>query len=74
LVLFGTDFWRKAVDFNALVRAGTISRDDLDLLYRTDSVDKAFDFITNELTEYALAHPGGTLAPWHDLTGGAAPE
>ncbi|MEE8139863.1 MAG: LOG family protein [Alphaproteobacteria bacterium] len=74
LVLFGTDFWRKAVDFNALVRAGTISSDDLDLLYRTDSVDKAFDFITNELTEYALAHPGGTLAPWHDLTGGAAPE
>ena len=74
LVLFGTDFWRKAVDFNALVRAGTISRDDLDLLYRTDSVDEAFDFITAELTEYALERPGGTLAPWHDLHAGATPE
>ena len=74
LVLFGTDFWRKAIDFNALVRAGTISRDDLDLLYRTDSVDDAFNFITAELTEYALGHPGGTMAPWHDLGAGTIPE
>jgi uncharacterized protein (TIGR00730 family) len=71
LVLFGTDFWRQALDFNALVKAGTISRGDLDLLYRTDSVDDAFDYITSELMKYALARPGGTLASWHDLGAGA---
>jgi uncharacterized protein (TIGR00730 family) len=74
LVLFGTDYWRQALDLNSLVKAGTISRDDLDLLHRTDSVDDAFDFITSGLTEYALGHPGGTLAPWHDLGAGIIPE
>ncbi len=69
LVLFGTDYWRQALDLNALIKAGTISRGDLDLLYRTDTVDDAFDFITTELTKHALGSPGGTLAPWHDLTG-----
>ncbi|HSR54714.1 MAG TPA: LOG family protein [Alphaproteobacteria bacterium] len=67
MVLYGTDFWRKVIDFNALVRAGTISRSDLDLLFRTDSVDEAFEFITTELTATALARPGGTMAPWEDL-------
>ncbi len=67
MVLFGTEFWRAALDFNALIRAGTISRSDLDLLFRTDSVDEAFDFITKELTRTALKRPGGTLAPWEKL-------
>ncbi|MDX1484801.1 MAG: LOG family protein [Alphaproteobacteria bacterium] len=69
MVLFGTSFWRQVIDFNALVKAGTISRDDLDLLFRTDSVDDAFTFITKHLTEYALPRPGGTLAPWENLVG-----
>ena len=67
MVLYGTDFWRRALDFNALVKAGTISRQDLDLVYRTDDVDAAFDFITGELMAYALERPGGTLEHWHDL-------
>ncbi len=61
IILFGNDYWNSAVDFDALVRAGTISATDLDLVHRTDSVDDAFDFITRELTEFALAAPGGSL-------------
>ena len=61
IILFGKDYWNSVVDFDALVRAGTISAKDLELVYRTDSVDDAFDFITRELTEFALAAPGGSL-------------
>ena len=61
IVLFGSDYWDSVIDFDALVRAGTIGAADLDLIHRTDSVDGAFDFITRELTEYALADPGGGL-------------
>ncbi len=45
------------------VEYGTIDRDDLALVFRTDSVDEAFDFITSELTEHALGEPGGALGP-----------
>ena len=61
IVLFGTDYWDSVIDFDGLVRAGTIASADLDLIHRTDSVDGAFDFITRELTEHALADPGGGL-------------
>ncbi len=63
IVLFGTEFWDQVLDLDAMVEYGTIDRDDLALVFRTDSVDEAFDFITSELTEHALAEPGGALGP-----------
>ena len=50
------------MDVDAMVRAGTIGAADLDFIHRTDSVDDAFDVITRELTEFALADPGGGLS------------
>ncbi len=61
IVLFGTRFWDDVIDFEALVKYGTIDRKDLDLFFRTDSVDEAFDFVTRELTEHALISPGASL-------------
>ena len=61
IVLFGTDYWDEVVNFDALVRHGTIGADDLDLFVRTDSVDVAFDHVTAELTKHALDRPGATL-------------
>ena len=56
---------RKAVaeliDFDALVRNGTISAPDVNLVYRTDSVDEAFAWITGRLGEFALDRPGAML-------------
>ena len=46
IVLFGTEFWREAVNFEALARRGLISPDDLDLFCITDKVDVAFRHIT----------------------------
>ncbi len=60
-VLFGTAFWDKAFNLDALVDAGTISPEDLDLFYQTDDVDEAYDFLTAELTQHALGDPGGSL-------------
>ncbi len=61
IVLFGTEYWRQVVDFDALVRHGTISAADVNLVYRTDSVDKAYDWIVRQLTEHALGQPGPML-------------
>jgi uncharacterized protein (TIGR00730 family) len=61
VVLFGTEYWDDVVNFEALVRHGTINRDDLQLFYRTDSVDEAFDYVTRHLIEHAIAQRGPTL-------------
>jgi len=61
IVLFGTEYWNEVIDFDALVRHGTINRDDLQLFHRTDSVDEAYEIVTRELTEFALAERGATL-------------
>jgi len=61
IVLFGTTYWDEVVDFEALVRHGTIDRDDLRLFHRTDSVEEAYEIVTRELTQYALAERGAIL-------------
>lgn len=61
IVLFGTEFWDEVISLKALVKYGTIDESDLDLFHRTDSVDDAYNFITQELSEHALTAPGPTL-------------
>jgi hypothetical protein len=61
IVLFGPEYWDEVIDFEALVRHGTISREDLQLFHRTDSVDEAYEIVTRELTQYALAERGAIL-------------
>jgi len=61
IVLFGAQYWKDIINFEALAEYGTISPDDLDMMYITDNVGDAFDYITTELAENALAHPGGVL-------------
>jgi len=61
IVLFGTEFWNKVINFDALIEAGTINREDLDLFYRTDSIDDAFSYVTDHLTRYAMADRGAGL-------------
>src|SRR5882762_546936 len=61
LVLFGTEYWRQVIDFDALVRHGTIDARDVELVHRTDSVDDAYDWLILQLAEHALGQPGPTL-------------
>ena len=61
IVLFGTEFWKKIISFDELARHGMIASKDIELVFRTDSVDAAYDWIVAQLTEKALAQPGATL-------------
>ncbi|HJU15995.1 MAG TPA: LOG family protein [Stellaceae bacterium] len=61
IVLFGAKYWDEIVNFDALVKYGTISAEDLALFHRTDSVDEAYDILTRGLTENALPIPGAVL-------------
>jgi len=62
IVLFGDRYWKEVINFDALVRYGTISPHDVELLFRTDSIDDAYDWIVGELLrKQALAQPGAIL-------------
>ena len=61
LVLFGTEYWRQVIDFDALARHGTIDARDIELMHRTDSIDDAYEWIVRQLAEHALGQPGATL-------------
>ncbi len=61
LVMFGTDYWKQVLNFDAFVEAGTIDAADLAPIFRTDCIDAAFEYITTDLTRNALDSPGGAL-------------
>ncbi|HEY7543291.1 MAG TPA: LOG family protein [Blastocatellia bacterium] len=54
VVLFGKEFWDEIIDFDALVRWGVVSPHDLDIFYKTDTVDDAFQYLTTRLGELYL--------------------
>ena len=45
IVLCGTAFWKKLINFEALVEEGTISAQDLKLFHYTDDPQEAWDYI-----------------------------
>ena len=49
IVLYGKDFWNTVVNFDALVKYGTISKEDLKLFKICDDVDTAYKFIKKKL-------------------------
>jgi uncharacterized protein (TIGR00730 family) len=53
-VLYGTSFWKEVVNFDAMVRWGTISAKDLDLFRFADTPEDAFTFLRDELTKAHL--------------------
>ncbi len=61
IVLFGAKYWDEVLNFDALVKYGTIDAGDTGLFHRTDSVAEAYDIITRGLTENALGTPGAVL-------------
>ena len=61
IVLFGTQYWKEIVNFKALADHQTINVEDIDLMYQTDSVDEAYDWIVKQLAEKAIGQPGATL-------------
>jgi uncharacterized protein (TIGR00730 family) len=53
MVLYGKEFWERVLNFDALVDTGMISPADLDLFKICSTVDEAFKYVTQSLTENA---------------------
>jgi hypothetical protein len=58
VVLFGMEYWNEVVNFEGMAKWGMISPEDLSLFYRTDSVDDAFEHITEQLAFYLKKSEG----------------
>ncbi len=49
IVLFGKEYWNDVIDFQAFIKWGTISKEDLDLVYFSDDIDDAFNYLTSNI-------------------------
>jgi uncharacterized protein (TIGR00730 family) len=54
VVVYGTSYWNKVVDFEEMVNHGLISRDDLNILKFVDTPEDAFEYLKRYLTEHYL--------------------
>jgi uncharacterized protein (TIGR00730 family) len=54
VVIYGSAYWKKVVNFEAMVDAGVISEPDLDLFKMSDSPEESFEFLKEGLTKYHL--------------------
>jgi uncharacterized protein (TIGR00730 family) len=62
ILLYGSKFWKRAVNFGWLCEAGTISRDDLNVIHFADSPTQAFEILKKKLkrdrrVRAAIRHP-----------------
>ncbi len=54
IILYGTSFWKEILNFDALVKYGMISEEDLQLFQFADTPDDAVRLLVDGLTEYYL--------------------
>ncbi len=54
IVLYGSQYWKEIINFDALVKYGTISPEDLNLFQYADDPQHAFELLKQALMTYAL--------------------
>ena len=54
IVLYGSAYWKEIINFDALVKYGVISAEDLDLFQYADDPQTAFEILKAGLLTYAL--------------------
>ena len=57
VIIYGSEYWKRVINFQAFVDAGTVSPQDIELFKIVDSPEEAFEFLRDGLTQY---HLGGT--------------
>jgi len=60
VLLYGSEFWKEVLNFDALLKHGMIAESDLELFQYSDSVDSAFEILRDGLTKYYLGPDKGT--------------
>lgn len=54
IVVYGSEYWKQIINFDAMVKYNTISKTDLNLFKICDTVEDAFSFLTKEITRIYL--------------------
>ena len=54
VVIYGSEYWHRIMNFQAFVDAGTIAPEDLNLFKFVDTPEDAFSFLRDGLTEHHL--------------------
>ena len=54
VVVYDENYWKKVINFDALVEFGTISKEDLKLFDFCNDINEAFDIITGHFKKYYL--------------------
>src|SRR5229473_4228194 len=54
VVIYGREYWNRLINFQAMVDAGAVSPEDLDLFRIVDSPEEGFEFLREGLTQYHL--------------------
>ena len=57
VVIYGSEYWHRIMNFQAFVDAGTVSPEDLNLFKFVDTPEDAFAFLRDGLTEHHLGGP-----------------
>jgi hypothetical protein len=81
VVVYGQDYWKKVINLDALVDAGTISPNDFELFQFADTPEQAFEILRKGLTENYLQAEAASAknkkqenpevaAEWEDLMAG----
>jgi uncharacterized protein (TIGR00730 family) len=54
VVIYGSEYWKRLINFDAMIDAGTISASDLDLFHMADTPEQGFEFLRDGLSKYHL--------------------
>ena len=54
VVIYGSEYWNRVINFQAMVDAGVIAPEDLNLFRMVDSPEEGFEFLKENLTKYHL--------------------
>jgi uncharacterized protein (TIGR00730 family) len=52
IIVYGKDYWKQVLNFDALAEMGTIDEEDLQYFRFVDDVDEAFEYLKEELTKH----------------------
>jgi uncharacterized protein (TIGR00730 family) len=63
VVIYGSEYWKRLINFDAMIDAGTISASDLDLFHMADTPEQGFEFLRDGLSKYHLGAQQSKAAP-----------
>jgi predicted Rossmann-fold nucleotide-binding protein len=54
VILYGSDYWRQVINFDNMLRWGTIDKEDMKLFKIVDDVEEAFEYLKGYIEKFNL--------------------